>query len=89
MAADWNAPKLFRKSPRRVAYVVRVDLQHMKPPVWRRLRVASDMGLPEFKDVVLAAMGWSGGHLHHFAMGASGQSWRSDPFVAPWMVDEG
>lgn len=49
----------------------------MKPPVWRRLRVASDMGLPQFKDVVLAAMG------------TSGQSWRSDPFVAPWMVDEG
>ena len=89
MAAGWNAPKLFRKSSRRVAYVVRVDLQHMKPPVWRRLRVASDMALPQFKDVVLAAMSWSGGHLHQFTMGTSGKSWQSDPFVTPWMVSEG
>ena len=89
MDSNWNAPKLFPKRSRRGAYVVRIDLQHMQPPVWRRLRVASDMGLPEFKDIVLGAMGWADYHLHHFAMGTSGRSWRSDPFVAPWMVREG
>ena len=56
-------PRALRK---RRAYVVRVDLLHMSPPVWRRLAVASDLTMEQFHVVIQAAFGWCGGHLHAF-----------------------
>jgi hypothetical protein len=40
-----------------------------KPPVWRRVLVPADMTLDELHEVILHAMGWSGGHLHSFRSG--------------------
>ena len=56
-------PRALRK---RRTYVVRIDLLHMKPPVWRRVAVASDLTMEQFHVVIQAAFGWCGGHLHSF-----------------------
>ena len=58
--------------PRReqaVTYRVRVDLDGARPPVWRRLEVASDTALSTLHEVLQAAMGWGDCHLHRFAVG--------------------
>jgi Plasmid pRiA4b ORF-3-like protein len=50
---------------------VRVDLEHAKPPIWRRLDVRSDIRLDVFHQVLQSAFGWSDSHLHRFALGGS------------------
>ncbi|MGO8853730.1 IS1096 element passenger TnpR family protein [Mycobacterium sp.] len=45
---------------------VRVDLAGTKPPVWRRLELASELFLDEVHEIIQAAFGWTDSHLHRF-----------------------
>ena len=61
-----------RRRPRRadvVSYRVRVDLNGTKPPLWRRLELASDLFLDQVHEVMQAAFGWTDSHLHQFGSG--------------------
>ena len=49
--------------------IVKISLDDVKPPVWRKLRVPTNMSLEAFAHVVMLAMGWSGSHLHQFRKG--------------------
>ncbi|MFT3888046.1 MAG: plasmid pRiA4b ORF-3 family protein [Arachnia sp.] len=82
-------PKLLRKRPKRVAYVVRLDLDDVRPPIWRRLRLASDLMLDEVHDIIQTAMGWADCHLHHFVMGPDTRDLRRAHFLAPFDIEEG
>ena len=48
---------------------LKITLRDIKPPVWRRLLVPGKMTLGGLSEVILAAMGWHGGHLHAFDIG--------------------
>lgn len=50
-------------------YTVHVSLRGVRPVVWRRLVVSSDLMLPLFARALETAMGWQGYHLHLFAVG--------------------
>ena len=65
---------------------VRLDLHGAKPPVWRRLELPGDLGLPRLHDVIQAAMGWYDSHLHRFR---AGNDHRSPYFVTHFDLDEG
>ena len=82
-------PKLLRKRSQRMTYVVRLDLDNVKPPIWRRLRLASDMPLTRLHDVIQAAMGWTDSHLHHFQMGPDGKDFQMTPFLTDFNLEEG
>ncbi|HEU5149603.1 MAG TPA: DUF6398 domain-containing protein [Iamia sp.] len=60
---------------------LKVTLQDIRPPIWRRLEVDSATTLAELHDVLQVAFGWSDSHLHAFTVGD-----RS--FVPAPMVDE-
>ena len=63
-----------RRRPRRAEPVtlrVRADLTGTKPPVWRRLELASDMFLDEVHEILQTAFGWTDSHLHRFGCGPS------------------
>ena len=47
---------------------LRVSLDDVEPDVWRTVVVPSDTPLPELAQVLVAAMGWEGYHLHEFVV---------------------
>jgi hypothetical protein len=51
------------------AYQLLVELDGVKPKVWRRLLVPVTIELPLLHVMLLWGMGWAGGHLHEFVFG--------------------
>lgn len=70
-------------------FVVRVDLRHARPPIWRRLEVRSDLTLDVVHRVLQAAFGWTDTHLWRFSLGGDPFSSSSQVFLCPWDVEEG
>jgi hypothetical protein len=61
-----------RRHPRRetaAALQLRVELDGAFPPVWRRIAVASDLGLDDLHDVLQVVFGWEHYHQHRFTTG--------------------
>jgi hypothetical protein len=50
-------------------YQLRIELQHLKPSIWRSVLVPGSIKLSKLHIVVLRTMGWMGGHLHEFIIG--------------------
>lgn len=57
-AADPNSP----------VYQLRVTLQDVRPPVWRRFQVRSDTTLYKLHQILQVVMGWTNSHLHLFTI---------------------
>ena len=51
------------------AYRLYVELDWVRPKVWRRLLVPVTIELPLLHVMLLWGMGWEGGHLHEFVFG--------------------
>lgn len=56
-----------RKLPK--IYQIKVTLNGVRPPIWRRLQVSSATRLPELHDIIQISMGWTDSHLHMFVAG--------------------
>jgi len=87
-----RTPSPSRRQPRRddvVTFRLRVDLTGTKPPLWRRLEVASDLFLNEIHDVIQAAFGWTDSHLHEFASGKDYYDAGAEHYLCPFQVGEG
>ena len=84
----WKTPKpqLHPVPETTRGFLIRVDLQHTKPPVWRRIEVPGDITLPRLHDLLQATMGWTDSHLHRFRTGAA---YNSPQFITPFDEDEG
>lgn len=50
-------------------FLLNVELLDLRPKIWRRVLVPSDIKLPKLHVVLLLTMGWMGGHLHEFIVG--------------------
>ena len=50
----------------RAMYQLKVTLRDIRPPIWRRLEVRSDITLARLHDAIQNAMGWTDSHLHQF-----------------------
>ena len=78
-----STPVPSRRRPQRadvVTYRIRVDLNEAKPPIWRRLELASDLTLDQLHDIVQTAMGWTDSHLHEFAKGDNPTDRRAEHY---------
>lgn len=49
--------------------ILKVTLQEIEPPIWRRLEVPSRVTLARLHQFLQAAMGWTDSHLHQFVVG--------------------
>ncbi len=47
-------------------YQLKIELIGIKPKIWRRLLVPSDILLSNFHKIIQTAMGWTNSHLHQF-----------------------
>jgi len=74
-----RAPSRAAEEP--VALVLKIALRGLRPPVWRRVRVASDSTLRTLHRVIQAAMGWQDYHLHEFEIG---DRRYGEPDDEPW-----
>jgi yecA family protein len=59
------------KAPARTVHRLQISLRDVRPRVWRRLEIASDVKLPQLSRALLAAMGWTDSHLHQFVAGGT------------------
>ncbi len=55
--------------PAKRAYTLKIQLRDIRPPVWRRLRVAGSLTLGDLHLVIQTAFGWDHSHLHSFYVG--------------------
>jgi Plasmid pRiA4b ORF-3-like protein len=71
MTPTGRTPKRPRSvSPREAAvYILRITLEEVEPPVWRRVQVAGSLTLERLHTVLQATMGWHDAHLHEFEVG--------------------
>jgi hypothetical protein len=53
----------------RFAFILKIELLDIKPPIWRRIGVVSDIKLDKLHQVIQEAMGWMNCHLHEFRIG--------------------
>jgi hypothetical protein len=50
-------------------YILRITLEAVEPPVWRRVQVPGSITLERLHTVIQKAMGWRDAHLHEFETG--------------------
>jgi hypothetical protein len=67
--------------------VLRISLDDVESEVWRRVVAPSDIVLPELANVLLAAMGWDGHHLHQFVV-ADVVTFAMPDEDNDWSIDE-
>ncbi|MEO8357809.1 MAG: plasmid pRiA4b ORF-3 family protein [Chloroflexota bacterium] len=54
-------------NPKQV-YQLKLTLDRVKPPIWRRLLVKEDINLLTLHEIIQRAMGWDDYHLHMFTI---------------------
>jgi hypothetical protein len=61
---------VMQKEPEAVpVYQLKVTLDGIKPPIWRRIQVRGDVSLFKLHKIIQTAMGWEDYHLHQFMVG--------------------
>lgn len=50
-------------------YQIKVSLNGVRPPIWRRLVISSTTDLAKLHEIIQIAMGWTDTHLHGFVAG--------------------
>jgi hypothetical protein len=91
-----------RRHPRRevpATLRLHVRVEGAFPPVWRRIEVASDLGLDDLHDVLQVVFGWKDRHLYRFTTGPEHEpgaafactadlreAWDDDPTLPTWDV---
>jgi hypothetical protein len=62
-------------------YVLKITLEEVEPPVWRRIQVPGSITLERLDMVIQKAMGWHNSHLHEFEVGGRryGQPVQDEP----------
>lgn len=90
MVTSSNRPclKLVGSSTKNVKSLqLKIELQDVRPKVWRRVLVPSTVRLSKLHVILLRAMGWDGGHLHEFEF-AQGRYGIPDPDWPDESVDD-
>ena len=47
-------------------FQIKIQLEAVRPPIWRRVFLSSDVTLSKLHDIIQFSMGWTDSHLHMF-----------------------
>jgi hypothetical protein len=50
-------------------YIMRITLKDIRPSIWRKIEVPSNITLRHLAELIIDVMGWSGYHLNQFRKG--------------------
>lgn len=50
------------------AYLLRLELANLQPPIWRSVQLAGATTLAELHQIIQAVMGWGDEHMHEFTV---------------------
>ncbi|HEY7116181.1 MAG TPA: plasmid pRiA4b ORF-3 family protein [Tepidisphaeraceae bacterium] len=50
------------------ALTIKVTLEGLRPPIWRRLSIPANLTLEDLHWAIQVAMGWTNSHLHQFML---------------------
>jgi hypothetical protein len=71
--------------PRTKIFQLKISLDRVQPPIWRRLQVPGDISLFQLHFIIQLAMGWTNSHLHEFRI--AGQNYGT-LFEEAWELRE-
>jgi hypothetical protein len=54
-----------------VTFQLHVQLDEVRPSIWRRLLTPSDIPMSRLSEVLQIVMGWRNAHLHQFLVGGA------------------
>jgi len=60
-----------------MAYLFKIQIQGINPPVWRRLLVPEHLTFSKFHNIIQVAFGWENDHVYEF----SPSGWDSSPTI--------
>lgn len=59
-------------------FQLKITLKNIKPPIWRRVLVHSNIKLPDLHKIIQTVMGWTNSHLHQFVINNSNYALPDD-----------
>jgi len=68
-------------------YQLKITLDDVRPPIWRRVLLPADTPLPTLHHLIQTVMGWEDAHLHAFRVGETAYG-QPDPDFDHWMQSE-
>lgn len=68
-------------------YQIKITLDGLRPPLWRRVLVSANISLPTLHRLIQTVMGWEDAHLHAFRVGETAYG-QPDTGVDDWMQSE-
>jgi hypothetical protein len=80
------------RRPRRpdvVTLRVRVDVDDIRPPIWRRMDLASDLPLDALHHILQSTFGWTDSHLHAFTAGGRMHESGAERYLTAFDLAEG
>jgi hypothetical protein len=57
-----------KSTPEPKVYQIKVTLQHIEPPIWRRIEVPRNVTLRDLHEILQIIMGWKDKHKHTFTI---------------------
>lgn len=60
---------LYVKTDTVVKYTLRISMRYIKPSIWRKIEVPSNITLRYLSEILIYTIGWENIHLNHFRVG--------------------
>ncbi|MDR1045068.1 MAG: plasmid pRiA4b ORF-3 family protein [Candidatus Adiutrix sp.] len=62
-------------------YLFKIELDDIKPKIWREFFVPADLTLADFHQVIQQVMGWHNAHMHEFEINGERYHEKPDPEI--------